>query len=263
MSKPRSVSATGFVIKSKGENLCFLTNRHVVDCAYIDSALVGWRRSSITAALHLAPIGSAGSLPRLVGTIAIDPDQVRYHSDQTIDLAGFKFPRRVHCAEDLPVDVEFPFFLSNELIVDAARFEDAVQVGEVVAFPGYPEWYDKNGDRPVLRTGTIVSDPRSDFRMKPGPPERGDGNSQIAFEAFSYSGNSGSPVFVMQRGMRDGEGIIHNGIYHPFLLVGINAGHVNSDSGNHSGLSYMYKSTAILDFLDMLDSDTDEAAISQ
>lgn len=131
-------------------------------------------------------------------------------------------------------------------------FAEHLDVGEAVVFPGFPEWYDRNGERPILRTGTIVSDPRFDYRMNAEPPRIGDGNDQMAFEAFSLSGNSGSPVFVLQRGMRPGNGLIYDGKAHSLMLVGINAGHMRH-AGEHSGLSYLYKSTAILQLLEMLD----------
>jgi hypothetical protein len=36
-----------------------------------------------------------------------------------------------------------------------------------------------------------------DYRYTDGPPTPDDGNQQIIFDAFSTSGNSGSPVFLV------------------------------------------------------------------
>ena len=104
-----------------------------------------------------------------------------------------------------------------------------------------------------MRTGAIVSDPQFDYRYTPGPPTATDGNRQIIFDAFSTSGNSGSPVFVAQRGINAGPGFTYEGTYHPALLIGINAGHYNDPThGYHAGLSRMFKISAILELLQSL-----------
>lgn len=96
--------------------------------------------------------------------------------------------------------------------------------------------------------GTIASDPRLSYSYVPGAPDA----SRIAYEGFSTGGASGSPVFAIQRGFQTGGAIsASEGFYREVKLIGINAGHF-SDQVGHSGISYFYKSSAILDLIDTI-----------
>ncbi len=112
----------------------------------------------------------------------------------------------------------------------------------------------------------IASDPQRDYRQRAGETTNHDGNQQVLFDAFSTSGNSGSPVFVAQRGlapitlqMKIGQevspqqGKLEFTDYHQSFLVGINAGHFNdTDSerpNDHAGLSRMHRLSAIMEIL--------------
>jgi hypothetical protein len=115
----------------------------------------------------------------------------------------------------------------------------------------------------------IASDPQTEYRRLEGDPTIKDGNRQVLFDAFSTSGNSGSPVFVAQRGLAplpihltnsegkfspDGPAAqLKVTGYHRSFLIGINAGHIKDlDSGrdnDHAGLSRMHKLSAITDIL--------------
>ena len=112
--------------------------------------------------------------------------------------------------------------------------------------PGFPEWYDRQNNTPVFRMGTIASDPRLNYSYVPNAPIA----DRIAYEGFSTGGASGSPVFSIQRGFQTGDGIkASEGFYREVKLIGINAGHFNDQVG-HSGISYMFKSSTILDLID-------------
>jgi len=116
---------------------------------------------------------------------------------------------------------------------------------DLVAFPGYPEWHDQSEGRPIMRTGTIASDPRYNYSWGKISGEC------IAYEAFSYGGSSGSPVFALQKGFPVGDGLT-GGSYRKVYLIGVNAGHLNDTKSGfnlHSGISYMYKSTVILELI--------------
>lgn len=71
----------------------------------------------------------------------------------------------------------------------------------------------------------------------------------LAYEAFSYGGSSGSPVFAVQKGPRPGAGIAFPG-FRELKMIGINAGHLRTDEHHHSGISYLYKSYAVIELLD-------------
>lgn len=138
--------------------------------------------------------------------------------------------------------------------------------GEFVTFPGYPIWHDKSQKRPVMRSGLIASDPQTDYRSDVGEMTRIDSSHQVLFDAFSTSGNSGSPVFVAQRGLPpidihvpigDSDAYIQGQIaqrdYHRSFLIGINASHYNATGiprpNEHAGLSRMHKLSVIMDIL--------------
>ena len=96
--------------------------------------------------------------------------------------------------------------------------------------------------------GTIASDPRLNYSCYPGEPIA----SRIAYEGFSTGGASGSPVFAIQRGFLTGDGISAPAdFYREVKLIGINAGHFKDQDG-HSGISYLYKSSAIHDIIDSM-----------
>ena len=114
----------------------------------------------------------------------------------------------------------------------------------------------------------ISSDPQTNYRHGQGEPTNLDGNQQVLFDAFSTSGNSGSPVFVAQRGLpplqlqaKVGQGdtppiptaTLNFAPYHQPFLVGINAGHFNdpdsAQPNDHAGLSRMHKLSAIMEIL--------------
>ena len=135
--------------------------------------------------------------------------------------------------------------MSYEHIPDDATIRSELKPCDSVVFPGYPEWHDKVAGRPILRTGVVSSDPR--FAYSRSGNDEGD---IIAFEAFSFGGSSGSPVFATQKGFPPGP-IIMPG-FRRFFLAGVNAGHYEeSDTGAHSGISCFVRASAILDIIDL------------
>ncbi|MDP1774695.1 MAG: hypothetical protein Q8L15_20705 [Methylobacter sp.] len=135
-------------------------------------------------------------------------------------------------------------FVGHEMIADNSWIDTKLTVCDFVAFPGFPPWHDKAEQRPIFRTGTISSDPRSNYSYS-GQTE----GQKIAYEAFSFGGSSGSPVFALQKGLEPGAGIKFNG-YRECKLIGVNAGHLNHENIQHSGISYFFKSSVILELID-------------
>ncbi|WP_134940933.1 MULTISPECIES: hypothetical protein [Ralstonia solanacearum species complex] len=113
-------------------------------------------------------------------------------------------------------------------------------------FAASAPWHDKKEKRPIFRSGTIASDPRYNYSFE--DTVAGD---CVAYEAFSYGGSSGGPVLALQKGLKPGAGISMTG-YRPARLVWINTGHLKEMAGSnrHSGMSYFYKSTALLELID-------------
>jgi len=109
---------------------------------------------------------------------------------------------------------------------------------DLICYSGFPNQHDKLGGRPIIRSGHIASDPQYDYSWD----DRYRGKC-IAYEGFSSEGASGSPIFAPPRGMH---GILNS--RHGYL-VGVNAGHIPNTTG-HSGISYFYKSTVILEIIE-------------
>jgi len=162
----------------------------------------------------------------------------------------------------------FNHAMNWEYLLLCEKLWSQLKPGELVAFPGYPAWFDKLETRPVFRSGMIASDPQREYRQRTGEPTNLDGNQQILFDAFSTSGNSGSPVFVAQRGLPPLDLQLKLSVddavpkqtaklkfnpYHQSFLIGINAGHFNDTDrdrpNDHAGLSRMHKLSAILEIL--------------
>lgn len=244
----KSVIGTGFLIQD-GDAFYLVTNRHIVDLGYKAAKYIGFKVEQIRVAMHTRSDATKNQ-PDQLTEFAIAPGAMLYHPDDTVDIACAQLSTATVVAG--PTNLRLDYLISIDCVADQPFFTETLEVGELVAFPGYPEWFDKNGSRPIMRTGTIVSDPQNDYRLTTGEASRGDGHLQLAFEAFSYGGNSGSPVFVTSRGLNAGIGIIYSGVYHPAMLIGINAGHLLVQDGTHSGLSRMYKSIAILAMIDHL-----------
>jgi hypothetical protein len=277
---------TGFVAQfPPGDSrFALVTNRHLVD--------IPWVRPEVAeTVLESVKIEMWQSENFRLEFVVDDPDPI-FHDDDSIDVSVVPFGP----ALDTPATKAYPYDKIENLIPDPTAsdlvFNHAIsweyllkceelwpelQPGEFVTFPGYPIWYDKLQSRPVFRSGMLSSDPQRDYRHSEGGPTNIDGNQQVLFDAFSTSGNSGSPVFVAQRGLppldlqpKSSQGDIALTArlefkpYHQPFLIGINAGHFNdTDSGqpnDHAGLSRMHKLSAIMEILRANTSPSAEAA---
>lgn len=243
----KKISGTGFVLsrdKGGARRFVFVTNRHILDLPWGSRQFNGYRLSGVSIWTHSPRLDGP---PELTEPILAAPSIIRFHRDETIDIGGFDLGKGVYAAGAPPV---INNFIDESLLASRELLASSIQAGELVFFPGYPAWYDHNGVRPIMRTGAIVSDPRNDYRRRDGEPVPTDGNSQLLFDAFSTSGNSGSPVFVGRRGFRVGEGLNYSGNTREAYLIGINAGHIVDENDQHVGLSRAYKSYEVARFID-------------
>jgi hypothetical protein len=135
--------------------------------------------------------------------------------------------------------------LDVDSFADNAYFS-RLSAGDFIAFPGWPAWHDVHGIRPIMRSGILASDPSFDYTG----PDMNIGARRLAFEGFSFDGSSGSPVYALACGVLL-TGDIIGGSFRPLKLIGINAGHIRYFDGvhQHSGISYMYKSTVLAEML--------------
>lgn len=230
------ITGTGFII-NKDDNLIFVTNRHVVEPGYSDP---NYKDFSIeTMCFEILGVAEDNSMPRELVTINIlNWDEFKFHPNSNNDVACL-----IGIDTDKPAEISFS--IPYELVASDDWISQKLSVCDSIAYPGFPVWYDKHNNTPIFRMGTIASDPRLDYSCRFGEPTA----SRIAYEGFSSNGASGSPVFSIQKGFK-ATGALHptEGFYREVKLIGVNAGHFWGKNG-HSGISYMYKSSVILDII--------------
>lgn len=233
---------TGFFLK-RDDALIFVTNRHVVEPGYSNAQYKGFEVSEFRFETFFS--GKPDEIPRDHSEVIIENWQdFIFHSNPHNDVACLKTfkPKKVNSSDTIIINQFIPY----EFLATDEWITSKLSVCDTIAYPGFPEWYDRQNNTPIFRMGTIASDPRLNYSCFPGAPDA----SRIAYEGFSSGGASGSPVFAIQRGFPTGDGIsAPENFYREVKLIGINAGHFNDQKG-HSGISYLYKSSAIHDIID-------------
>ena len=235
-----SISGTGFFI-NKENNVFLITNRHMVDIEYGDvrKQYSGYKLLEFT--IDNRRNDPKTHLPTDIVEIKIQNiDEFYFPEVKENDIACLKNIK--YLGGDVSIDFPIPY----SLIATEEKIKEKLSVCDFVAFPGFPEWYDKRNNNPILRTGALASDPRFDYSN-----EKEFMGNCIAYEAFSSGGSSGSPVFAIQKGFPTGPGLTApENFYREILLIGINAGHFEAIDGQHSGISYLYKSSEIIKLID-------------
>ena len=235
-----SCTGTGFWVPNKHSKLILVTNRHVLDIEYADPKYAGFTLSKLI--VTGKPTDASTGQPDVDQRWVLDHSRIKYSNIAQNDIACLVDPSVATIDGSSNPTVEY--WIGRDLIATKEDFESQIGVCDFVAFPGFPEWHDKRQHRPILRTGAVSSDPRYDYSWSSDYE-----GECIAYEAFSYGGSSGSPVFAVQKGPKPGPGISFPG-FRDLKLIGINAGHLPAAMDTHSGISYMYKASAILDIVD-------------
>lgn len=241
---------TGFFVQCPDKSIAIVTNRHLLDIGYKEFKYktIGYQLKQITGWF------------RSKDPISNLPEKINHFGTNLFSNLIFG-----HCNEDVAVlknlqlyfvggssePVIVDYFIPGDFLAETSFFHDKnTSVGDMLAFPGFPEWHDQKNRRPILRMGTIASDPRFSYS---GNVNLSSGEL-VAFEAFSYSGSSGSPVFALQKGYKINNNPSQN--FRELKLVGINCGHLTinrteqrNEEGLHSGISYFLKSTHLLSLL--------------
>lgn len=237
-------TGTAFFVTNRIGKVCLVTNRHNVDIDYNKPTLKYKNYVLTSLIIDNRQYDSQTGLPTKIIELEIENlNALRFSQTYENDIA---------CIVDVKIigseSKEIAFSIDYNFIADNEKINSKLSVCDFVAYPGFPDWYDKLNNNPILRTGTIASDPRFNYSNKTETI-----GECMAFEAFSFGGSSGSPVFAIQRGFPTG-GAIQAGenFYRPVMLIGINAAHLSVDGPDkqHAGISLMYKSSAILDIID-------------
>lgn len=226
MGTVKSGVASGFILEVTPKMPWLVTNRHVIDLDY-GQPVAKYKDFALTK-FHVTGRRSDDT----TYTSRIHPNAKPYfHEDEENDVVLIE--PRVYL--DGPDSWHWHFgmeHLANEEIFKSIRPFD------LVCCSGFPDQHDKLGGRPIVRSGHIASDPKFSYSWDQNPH-----GQCVAYEGFSFSGASGSPVFAPPRGAHGIPDSRHG------YLVGVNAGHVPNHPHGHSGVSYFYKSTVILEII--------------
>jgi hypothetical protein len=242
--KQKDIIATSFIVKNRADEFCLITNRHVLDYPYKFPKNKGCKIENMT--LTIKKISEDKYFPDVEIRCNIQNlEDIVYSSNYFNDAACIKKIKAINQSSQKPI-TDFDFFIPYKLIANEDFINSQLTICDFVAFPGYPPWYDKYNNSPILRTGTISSDPRYDYSL-----DSFFTGNKIAYEAFSFGGSSGSPIFAIQKGISLGLGLIGDE-YREAKLIGINGGHLKDENTyrGHSGISYFFKSSIILDLID-------------
>ncbi|MGM4891774.1 hypothetical protein [Tardiphaga sp. 839_C3_N1_4] len=230
------IVGTAFYI-TRGSEMYLITNRHNVDAVMKAEKYAGYRPDSLELSGYF---GGKYLHARLADDISIGFPENVDEDVAAINLTNVRF------ATEPPEHEMRVNYISYDSIADEKQLA-SLSICDMVALPGYPDFYDRNGERPIMRMGTIASDPESNYQDIDMSPAR-----RIAYEAFSSAGSSGSPVFALAKGWKAGQGL-SGGYFRDLLLVGVNAGHLRGRDdmhGSHSGISYCFKSACIIEAID-------------
>lgn len=230
----KSKDGTGFFVNDHLEAL-LVSNRHLFEPGFNDRKYRNWKLNSIDVSGFSRPDYNliCFRIKKFDG-----PYLSRNESEDVAFLCDFV---ELEGAERVKVNS-----IQKSRLADDQYFEK-LRAGDFIAVPGYPGFNHSPGSRPLLRMGTVASDPRFDYFHS---SMKSHGRC-LAYEGFSTSGLSGSPVFALACGQI----IVGDGTVVPvrdWRLIGVNAGHLDVFAGasqNHSGISYFFKSSIILEDL--------------
>ena len=246
----KSLSGTGFFVENKDKEIVLVTNRHVLDLPYSNPkySSMGYQIRNIIAKFRVRDPVTRKPDIIIHGLIQGNIVFANSYDNDVAAIKGISLVNMNPVTKTPNSKTNINYFVDYDLLATKSEFQsDKVSVGDVVAFPGYPEWYDQQNFRPILRSGTVASDTNYSYSSQAFNVA----GECFAYEAFSFSGSSGSPVFALQKGIHVGpkSGLKFSG-YRRLCLIGINAGHLpvtgsSQHSGTHSGISYMYSSVIV------------------
>ena len=242
------ISGTGFWLAFDPQRPIFVTNKHNVDPTLNLGQSTKFHLHKFEIMLRRSP--SPGVWVDEIRFFAIwQPTTCISMSDDAdcAVLADFSWEHR---------DTNFQcgvITMKPEEIADQGFLASKMRMMDHVSFVGYPgsslsNWWDTQRQLPIARSATIASLPQQTFS---NPAIRTEDVTLVS--GLSFSGSSGSPVFLLQKGIPLAGGGDHDG-YAPPRLVGIMSGHFwdgpkTPEMFRHSGLSYYTRSTAIIALL--------------
>lgn len=235
----KEISGTSFVLSVEGKAV-LVTNRHIVDLNFgrTDGKYVGFTLRHLICEVRArdSKDGSPGKNRSYV--VPMTHNEISYDSNPLNDVAIIFDVQSSNRDGSENRCWEYCFEYSD--VATEEELRDELQPFDVLAFPGFPEGFDKRGLRAIIRGGTVACDPRFEYSF-----ESQDKGDILLFEGFSFGGSSGSPVIAVPKVPPV------NVDHHPanrfrrLMVVGVNAGHVSASCGQHAGLSYFVRSSVI------------------
>jgi hypothetical protein len=233
---------TGFWISDLRGGRHFVTNKHNVDAAL----MIGESTFKLECAeIELRKFQPDAALPERRYFQVQNLGCLR--SSAAADCAVFTAPTLVAHSPEYPVPDLTKF---KDIATEADFAQNVVKVMEPAIFIGFPgakghSWSDSTWGLPIARECSVASWPGIAFTHPDIPTQ-----DTVLLSGLSFSGSSGSPVFVQNRGIRPG-GDIEDSSWRPAKLVGIMSGHFRENVPEapmfaHTGLSYLTRSTSII-----------------
>lgn len=244
----KSGYGTGFWL-SVGEHNVFVTNRHNVDPSLKFPDREAFKLQSVEIELRLWTQGVV--LPH-TQLFPVEEFSGVLHCSSSADCAIFVNPVLTGRNQEV---FPYPTIIKTKDLVSTSDFgAGRIESMEPAVFLGFPgaggkHWCDEEWNMPVARQCVLASVPSIPFTSQYVTTE-----DTVLVSGLSFSGASGSPVFLPPRGLAPG-GDIHDPNWRPGLLIGLMSGHFwESDAETpkmffHSGLSYLTRSSSILDLL--------------
>ncbi|WP_131816834.1 trypsin-like peptidase domain-containing protein [Nocardia salmonicida] len=227
---------TTFVLVGKSNWPYFVTNRHVTDYNFNNP------KPDYTAAVdsiwvngHMQP--SDLDAPTLPWRVIIEDADIHYHEDPEIDVAVIRLGAASGSfapLEDGSIGARTMNNFNTDWLATSEEL-DNILPGNELHIAGYPAVNDLSGDRPLIVTGIVASDPRypAVFATEIRP-------RTVLSHSFSWAGMSGAPVIAWPQRLGWGR------------IIGVNAGHYRSAGVASGVISHFVRSDAILDILKTL-----------
>ncbi|WP_249065514.1 hypothetical protein [Argonema antarcticum] len=240
---------TGFWLTYSQDKSIFVTNKHNVDPSikFPDKPALRLHELSIELRHY-----ESGLPTEYTEFFIIDNIKDCLFSSSIADCSILVEPK---FSKQTPSDPNRGILKAEDLISETMFFNNLI-IGpmETAFFVGFPgsdgrHWWDEKWKLPIARQCTVASLPQISFTN-----DEIKTCDVILVSGLSFSGSSGSPVFLAARGFRPG-GDIDDPTWRPALLAGIMSGHFWEPTSvprmfqQHSGLSYMTRSTSILHLL--------------
>lgn len=219
---------SGFWIVINESEYIFVTNKHVLDLEFR-----GTQYKDMLPKLYSIEILII-DVENKIKKLNITNAQINKHIDPHIDIAILKsvnssYPESfVHGGITLTTVADEKFFLQE------------LEWGATLSFSSFQAWIDSVTEWPIVRTGTLASNPRHQYTS-----DKTELKELLLIEAMSFEGSSGSPVFANACDSSLGKDSEVN-TNRPLKLIGIVCEYFQYKNIMHTGLSTCHRSDTLL-----------------